>query len=121
VLTQLAQFDLRRGDGVAVVSVSGEIDLSNHEELGDVLGRAAAGSSPVVIDLSAVEYLDSTGISTLVSAARRSAAADGGMRLVVPGSSMIRRTLLIADVPRLMPVDETLRDALEAVGSNALS
>jgi anti-sigma B factor antagonist len=121
VLTQLAWFDLRRRDGVAVVSVSGEIDLSNCEELGDVLGRAAAGASQVVIDLSAVDYLDSTGISTLVNAARHSGAVGGRMRLVVPGSSFVRRTLLIADVPHLMPVNETLQDALEAMGSSAMS
>ena len=117
VLTPLARFDLRRGDGVAVVSVSGEIDLSNYEELGDVLGRAAAGVRQIVVDLSAVDYLDSTGISTLINAARDTGAGGGRMRLVVPGSSVIRRTLLIADVSRLMPVDETLQAALEAVGS----
>lgn len=52
----------RRPDGTAVLTAVGEIDMSNTPRL-----AAALDSAPgrVVLDLSAVEYLDSAGLSVL--------------------------------------------------------
>jgi anti-anti-sigma factor len=57
----------RGGDGPAVVTVTGEIDLSNVDAfeaaLVDVCAQALQG--PVTVDLSGVDYLDSGGINVL--------------------------------------------------------
>jgi hypothetical protein len=49
----------RRPDGTPCLTVSGEIDMSN------------AGSGPLVLDLTAVEYLDSAGLNVLFTHAER--------------------------------------------------
>ena len=48
-----------------VVNVRGDVDLGNAKELAETLDVASIGS-PVVVDLSACSYLDSTGLSVFV-------------------------------------------------------
>lgn len=68
--------------GTCVVSVSGEVDVSNASELRDALDAALdAGAKAVEVDLANVPYIDSTGIGVLVGTAHRS--ADKGVGLVV--------------------------------------
>ncbi|RAJ38385.1 anti-anti-sigma factor [Kitasatospora sp. SolWspMP-SS2h] len=58
----------RRPDGTAVLTAVGEIDMSNTADLADALDRI---QGPLVLDLSAVEYLDSAGLSVLFRHADR--------------------------------------------------
>jgi anti-sigma B factor antagonist len=51
-------------DGRAGIAVSGEIDMSNAEAFRRALATAAQGD-PVVVDLTAVTYLGSAGLSVL--------------------------------------------------------
>jgi anti-anti-sigma factor len=53
----------RRPDGRQTLTADGEIDMSNASQLGDALEQA--GTGPVVVDLSAVGYLDSAGLTVL--------------------------------------------------------
>jgi anti-anti-sigma factor len=57
----------RRTDGVVVLTVTGEIDLSNVEVFAGALGSASPSrdGGSVTVDLSGVEYLDSGAISVL--------------------------------------------------------
>ncbi|MFB1296557.1 STAS domain-containing protein [Mycobacterium sp. pW049] len=57
----------RRDDGRIVLTAVGELDLSNVGVFTSALRQAAAGTdgSPLHIDLSAVEYLDSGAINVL--------------------------------------------------------
>ncbi|MEU2056464.1 STAS domain-containing protein [Streptomyces bungoensis] len=58
----------RRPDGTARLTVGGEIDMSNAGSLADALD---GGSGPLLLDLTAVEYLDSAGLSVLFAHADR--------------------------------------------------
>ncbi len=61
----------READGTPVVTVVGEIDMSNVEAFRDALGRAAASAGGFVVDLTGVDYLDSAGIHALFAHAPR--------------------------------------------------
>lgn len=52
----------RRADGAALLTATGEIDMSNTDALAEALGNIPG---PLVLDLTAVEYLDSAGLSVL--------------------------------------------------------
>ncbi|CAL9637900.1 STAS domain-containing protein [Streptomyces pilosus] len=52
----------RRPDGTALLTVAGEIDMNNVDELATAI---ATTDGRLVIDLTAVEYLDSAGLSVL--------------------------------------------------------
>ncbi len=61
--TPLALSANLRPDGSQVLTADGEIDMSNAGQLGDAL--AQTGDGPVVVDLTAVGYLDSAGLTVL--------------------------------------------------------
>jgi anti-anti-sigma factor len=61
----------QRADGRWVLSVAGEVDMSNAGTLADALTRARDGDGPLIVDLSAVEYLDSAGLTALFANASR--------------------------------------------------
>ncbi|MGK2882379.1 MAG: STAS domain-containing protein [Mycobacterium sp.] len=67
--------DTNRGDdGTVVVTAAGEIDLSNVDTFNATLARAsetANGTSPLIVDLTAVQYLDSSAINVLFAHADR--------------------------------------------------
>ncbi|MGI5478784.1 STAS domain-containing protein [Streptomyces lavendofoliae] len=58
----------RRPDGTPRLAVTGEIDMSNAGSLADALN---ATHGPLVLDLTAVGYLDSAGLSVLFAHADR--------------------------------------------------
>jgi anti-sigma B factor antagonist len=76
------QVDTDRPDGYAVVRLNGEID---HETAGTVRTSVFqvidAGHPHVVIDLSGVGFLDSSGLGTLVGARRHAEQARGSVTL----------------------------------------
>ncbi|MFY1691247.1 STAS domain-containing protein [Plantactinospora sp. WMMB782] len=57
----------RRADGTPVLTAVGEIDMSNADSFAAALADAVTGAdgTPLLVDLTAVEYLDSAGLATL--------------------------------------------------------
>jgi len=53
-------------DGTRVVSLSGELDLSNAETAETALREAREADAPLIIDMRELEFIDSTGIALLV-------------------------------------------------------
>jgi anti-anti-sigma factor len=54
------------GGAWAIVSVRGEIDVSTASSLEDALRACVASSGKVIIDLSGVRFMDSTGLNVLI-------------------------------------------------------
>ncbi|MET8577024.1 STAS domain-containing protein [Streptomyces sp. NPDC005012] len=63
--------------GRPLLTVAGEIDLGNAQVLARALEATESTTGPVVVDLTAVEYLDSAGLSVLFAHAAR-------LEIVVP-------------------------------------
>jgi anti-anti-sigma factor len=53
-------------DGTRVVSLSGELDLSNAETAEVALQEAREAGIPLIVDMRELEFIDSTGIALLV-------------------------------------------------------
>ena len=83
-----ASFALQGLDGSMVVFASGEIDLATSSGLRDALLTAAESSSRVVVDLSAVTFLDMSGVGVLIGFKKLS---NGGSMGQVPGSGVALR------------------------------
>ena len=95
----------RQGNSVAMV-LDGEIDLHTAGIVEAVIDRECKRSpTRLVVDLSAVEFLDSTGLHLLLRAHARLAAAGCALVLLRP-SENARRALAISGVDRLLPIDE---------------
>lgn len=99
----------------ALVSVSGEVDLATAGELSDHALEALRTVSPhVVVDLTDVSFMDSTGLKSLITIDQRTALAGGSFSVVGPSRSV--RKLL-----SLTGLDETFRvyDSVDQVSSDA--
>lgn len=94
-------------DGLVHVALRGELDLSTVGKVQDELRRVEAASPPVVVlDLSKLTFLDSTGLRCLVTADER--ARDAGRRVViVRGPDAVQRVFSITRLEeRLEMVDD---------------
>lgn len=97
----------RHGDAL-VVSIAGELDISNAPQLAAEVDGVADGSA-LVLDLTELEFVDSTGLRTLVVAAR---AAPHGCAFVCPeDNAPVQRLIEIFGVAEAFPVHGTRAEA----------
>jgi anti-anti-sigma factor len=87
-----------------VVSFNGELDIWKERDV-EARFSAVDGSAPVVVDLSAVRYLDSAFLSALVRLRRR--LPSSSITLVVATPS-VRRILELTDMHRLFSIEGSL-------------
>jgi anti-anti-sigma factor len=117
---RIAGFEFEQHDTVLVATVDGEIDSSNAAELRLALSeRLPSASSALVLDLSDVGYLDSSGIHLLFDLGRRLAARRQALRLIVPGGAPMRRVLELCAIETVAPMDPDLNAALSALKDDA--
>ena len=91
--------------GFTVATVEGEIDIANSIELETELSHAVPNDARgLVLDLSDVSFIDSSGIRTLFDLAARLANHQQVLHLVLPDDSHLLRTLLMLQIPAVMPV-----------------
>jgi anti-sigma B factor antagonist len=98
--------------GVRVVAVSGEIDLSRKSAVASAL---ESDGVPLLVDLSAVTFMDSSGLAALVAARDDGNGAAPRLALVCPPGSCVRRLLDLTGVEGLFAVYPSRQDALEAL------
>jgi len=103
----------RRGD-VACMSVDGEIDLANRDELLARIVAHANGARRVVLDLSDVVYLDSAGVRLVFETSRELARLGIDLALVQPSAPYVARVLNLAAVDQLVPMFVSSADAFTA-------
>lgn len=92
---------LQEDAGAVRIVVSGDVDLVTGEHLERALLRAEDRAAAIVLDLSAVEFFDSTGLQILLDADRR--AHDGTHELsVVTGDGEAARVIELTQVASRM-------------------
>jgi anti-anti-sigma factor len=105
----------RRGD-VLVAHLTGEVDMSNAENIGSAVLEATGNDAlGVVLDLADVRYLDSAGIYVVFGMRSRLRARGQILRLVIPGGSPVDDALRLAGVQRHVDVVETVEQGIESV------
>jgi anti-anti-sigma factor len=113
---RLSDVEFEEREGVLLARISGEVDGSNAVELGRALGdRLPTSAHGLVLDLSAVDYLDSAGVELLFGLARRLGDRRQRLRLGIPERSPVRRVLEICDIGSVAPIANTAEDAAEAI------
>lgn len=105
-----------RGDAV-VARVTGELDIAGAPGLGERIHDAVPTSARVlVVDFSALDFIDSSGIAMLFGLARRLASRRQELRVVARSGKPVSRVLQIVEFDRAAPVHETLDEALAESG-----
>lgn len=97
---------------LALVSVSGELDLYTAERIRSGIEEAdAVGADTVVIDLSEISFIDSTALGVLVQETRR-LEGRGHSLVLVTNDPRTRRVLEVTGLDRVLLTYATLQDAL---------
>jgi stage II sporulation protein AA (anti-sigma F factor antagonist) len=101
------------GDGVRVVALTGELDFLSASDLGARLSdlRGQTGNA-VVIDVSGLTFIDSTGLNVLVAGVQ---AIQATSSVVVAGASKhVSRVFEIVRLDETVRVESTIENAMRA-------
>jgi anti-sigma B factor antagonist len=109
------QISIRRVDNATIFDISGDIDLANSPEVRKALLHEVRDNrrSRVVLNLTAVRYIDSSGVASLVESLK--ASRDIGSRFILVGLSGPAREVL--QLSRLVKVFEIYDTEVEALGA----
>jgi anti-sigma B factor antagonist len=109
------QFDLSEEDldeTTAVIRVAGEIHATTAPEFSERLNRVIAnGKTAVALDLTGVEFIDSTGLSVLLNGLRRVTRARGTMVIACANPTVLR----LFEITKLDSTFEILPSCDEAI------
>ena len=82
------------------VSVAGELDMATAPALAEALGEL---SGCVVLEMTDLEFIDSSGLRALLRAWERSR-TDGHDLAVIPGTEQVRHAMQLTGLDRVLPI-----------------
>lgn len=106
-------------DGLVLLALAGELDAAVVGHVQDTVdGVLADGLRLVVVDLTALEFCDSTGLGTLVRTSRR-LTASGGRCVVAGARGPVLRLLRLMSMERVLDLADDVGQALETLRQDA--
>ena len=114
-MDELVQVEIeeREGGEVVVARLTGELDISGAETTGRRIAEAVASSARgVVVDMTDLEFIDSSGVSMLFGLARRVGSRRQELRVVAPAGKPVARVLDIVEFARAAPVHADVDSAV---------
>ena len=105
--------------GRTVLAVAGEVDIYSAPTLRDRLtDLIESGDHTVIVDLSGVGFLDSTGLGTLVAGLKQASGVGGQLPLVC-AQDRILRLFVITGLDSVFTIHASLDAAIESVPPHA--
>jgi anti-anti-sigma factor len=102
------------GTAHTLVTLAGECDLNTGRDLRDVLtSEVSRGAQRLIVDLSALAFMDSTGMQVLLSV-RAVLAVRGGTLVLVAPQPVVARILELTGADQAIPVYDSLEEAQTA-------
>jgi anti-anti-sigma factor len=97
--------------GYVIATLSGELGIASAPALREQLRSLLRAASQLIIDLSAVEHADASGLAVLVGSGRRARLLGGSLRLAAP-SPEVARVLSATGINRHLDIFPTVRAAI---------
>jgi anti-sigma B factor antagonist len=108
------EIESREQEGVKILDLSGKLTVGGASDLREkVSAETAAGSLRVLLNLKDVEYIDSTGLGTMVICFMAVQKAGGSLKLC----KLNRRNLELVLLTKLSTVFEIFNEEQEAINS----
>jgi anti-sigma B factor antagonist len=109
----------RMVEGIPVIELIGELDSYTCSRFRDaMIDTIEQGHSSVVVSMASVEYIDSSGLGTLVGGLKRVSEKSGKIA-VVCNSGQIRKVFEITGLEKVFPIFEEETDAARALAVQA--
>ena len=102
-----------RRSGSLIVAIGGELDIVTSRQLDEHLTRARGKDRRVVLDLSDVEFMDTSSLAVIVGHWKRLGAA-GGTLVLAGARYRYTKTLWITGLADRLPMYDTVDEALAA-------
>lgn len=99
------------GDGVVVIRGEGRLNMVSGPTLREtVLREVEAGSPRVVVELSRIAFMDSSGLGALIGCLKSAREKGGDLRIVAP-STQVSMVLRLSNVDTILPPYESVEAA----------
>ncbi len=93
-----------------VITVSGEVDLASSPDLDtSIIAAIASGAASVVIDLTDVSFMDSSGLGVIVRGLKRCREADKDLDLVITNERVLK-VFGITGLDQVIPIHDSIED-----------
>lgn len=113
----LVGLEIEQQGNVVIARVTGELDIAGASGTGDRIAEAVPTSARgLVVDFSALEFIDSSGIAMLFGLVRKLGSRRQELRVVAPAGEPVARVLEIVEFTRAAPVDSELDVAVAEFG-----
>jgi anti-sigma B factor antagonist len=108
------ELSTREWDGHVVVALAGELDLVDAADVAAALVDVTARDPEIIVDLAALEFIDSSGVAALARGRTHARHAGGDLLLAAPRQPVLR----VLDVTRLVD-DFSVHASVEEAAANA--
>lgn len=99
------------GDGVTVLKLVGKLNMVSASHLRDVISSAiVAGNSRLAIDLSGVDFMDSSGLGALINGLKTARQAGGDLRIASP-TEQVQLVLELTNIDRVLKAYDDAENA----------
>jgi anti-anti-sigma factor len=105
-------FDLEKRGSTTIVHVRGDVDVLTSESFRETLLAGERDAARIVISMLDCHYLDSTGLTVLISAQRR---LGERLAVVIPHGGNVAKIIEIASLGQFLRIVSSLDDATRAV------
>lgn len=105
--------EIHKKQGACVIAFKGEVDLESSPEAREILLKCFENTEKVLVDLSEVTYIDSSGVASLVEALQASKKA-GSQFALVATSEPTRRVLELARLDKVFTMYATVDEGINA-------
>lgn len=99
-------------EGIAVIALAGEVDVYTSPRVKqEIVNLLNSDVTRMVVDLTGVEYLDSTGLGVLIGGLKRARERDGDLKLICDNVRILR----IFEITGLTKIFDIYRSETEAL------
>ncbi len=101
--------------GIPVIKLEGEVDVYTAPQLKQqMISLLEAGTKQVIVDLTKVEYFDSTALGVLIGGLKRMRERDGNLSLICP-NPRIRRVFEITGLDKIFDIYNNVDEAKSGI------
>ncbi len=105
--------EIEKKKGYLIVSLNGEFDIESSQTLKEeVRKNLTSENSNIVIDLTKVSYVDSSGLGTLI-ALQKDARFNGGSLSIVGASEQVKRVMKMTNLDKLFDFYTSINEVIK--------
>jgi anti-anti-sigma factor len=83
--------ETRTANNIPIIDLRGEVDSYNSPTLRErMIGLIEAGNANLILNMRGVDYIDSTGLGTLVVGLKRATERGGGIRIICSNEQILK-------------------------------